>query len=117
MNIFFLVVNGDNDGKQKVVHILQSQAQNCAWLRGQESNHGLGDYAPVLITERVGLCLHPAKREPACSLYGDLRIGGLPTALPSESEGFTVIARYLDKLLYQGPIFEPPVQPYTTPYL
>ena len=70
MNIFFLVVNGDNDGKQKVVHILQSQAQNCAWLRGQESNHGLGDYAPVLITERVGLCLHPAKREPACSLYG-----------------------------------------------
>jgi len=51
----------------------------------------------------------------AYSLYGVLQIGGLPTALPFDSKGFTVTADYPDEFLHKEPIIEPPVQPYTTP--
>ncbi len=66
---------------------------------------GLGDYALILqLLEGLDYVFIPTYREPACSLYGVIptRVGRLPTALPHK--GFTVIASYLGKLLYQEPI-------------
>jgi len=56
------------------------------------------------ITLRVGLCLHPDSIGGRRIVSTGADLVGLPTALPSDSEGFTVIASYLDKLLYQEPI-------------
>jgi len=72
-----------------------------------------------LVTKSVGLYLSRFNRDSAYSLYGSLKPHvKVSSVLPSDSKDSTDTAEFSSlELLRNEPIFEPPVQPYTTPYI